>query len=208
MDVPAGGAGNGTFRQGSVTRDNRANETVEERETAPGAVNTLHVGVVLDATAAAAIQPEALEEIISSAVGINAERGDSIEVTSLPFDRSVEEATAKEIAAAEAAEAAARKNAMLRNIGIGGGIALLVLLAWLQARRRSKAREEATSYLVEQLRSDAANRAPVLESPAMAALEASEADEEDTLRDELIALVEKQPEDVAALLRGWLVEPR
>ena len=32
--------------------------------------------------------------------------------------------------------------------------------------------------------------------------------EEDHIRDELLALVEKQPEDVAALLRGWLVEPR
>jgi flagellar M-ring protein FliF len=30
--------------------------------------------------------------------------------------------------------------------------------------------------------------------------------ESDEIRDELAALVERQPEDVAALLRGWLVE--
>jgi flagellar M-ring protein FliF len=166
------------------------------------------VGVVLDATAAANIQPAVIEDQISAAVGIDPDRGDTIEVSSLPFDRSVEEAAAKELAAAEEAEAAARRNAMFRNIGIGGAIALMIMLAWLQARRRAAAREEATSYLVEQLRTDAANRAPVLESPAMAALEASEADEDESLRDELIALVDKQPEDVAALLRGWLVEPR
>ncbi|HWJ07767.1 MAG TPA: flagellar M-ring protein FliF, partial [Nocardioides sp.] len=71
-----------------------------------------------------------------------------------------------------------------------------------------RARDEATSYVVEQLRLDAATRTPVIESPALVALEAAETNEEDSMRDELIALVEKQPEDVAALLRGWLVEPR
>ncbi|WP_435768368.1 flagellar basal-body MS-ring/collar protein FliF [Nocardioides sp. SYSU DS0651] len=208
MDPGAAGAGEGNYQKSSRTRDNRANETVEQREKAPGEVDSLHVGVVLDATAAAAIQPEALEDIISSAVGITADRGDTIEVSALPFDRSAEEAVAKELAAAEAAEAAARKNALLRNIAIGGGIALMILLAWLQARRRAAAREEATSYLVEQLRADAAKRTPELESPALVALESTEPEEDDTLRDDLIALVEKQPEDVAALLRGWLVEPR
>jgi flagellar M-ring protein FliF len=34
-------------------------------------------------------------------------------------------------------------------------------------------------------------------------MEKSEADD---IRDELAALVERQPEDVAALLRGWLVD--
>jgi flagellar M-ring protein FliF len=40
----------------------------------------------------------------------------------------------------------------------------------------------------------------------MLALEAAEADVNAEVRDEIAALVERQPEDVAALLRGWLVE--
>jgi len=40
------------------------------------------------------------------------------------------------------------------------------------------------------------------------ALESMEHSEDDEIREELTALVERQPEDVAALLRGWLVEPR
>lgn len=209
MDPAAAGTGDeSTYRNESRTRDNSVDTVVEERETAPGAVNSLHVGVVLDATAAANIQPEAVEDLISNAIGIDPDRGDTIEVSALPFDRSADEAAAKEIAAAQAADAADRKNALLRNVGIGGGIALMVLLAWFQARRRAAAREQATSYVVEQLRLDAANRAPQIDSPAVAVLEAAEMNEEDGLRDDLIALVEKQPEDVAALLRGWLVEPR
>lgn len=209
MDPVAGNdGGESSYQNNSRTQDNAVGETVEHRETAPGAVNSLHIGVVLDATAAAAIQPEVIEDIISSAVGIKPDRGDTIEVETLAFDRSAEEAAAAEIEAAKAAEESAQRKELYRNLGIGGAILLMVLLAWIQARRRAAAREEATSYLVEQLRLDAANRAPALESPALAALEASEVDEDESLRDELMALVEKQPEDVAALLRGWLVEPR
>lgn len=209
MDPAAQGAdADSSYKNGSETRDNALDKTVEHRETAPGSVNSLHVAVVLDATAAAAIQPEVVKDLISSAIGIKAARGDTIEVSALPFDRSADEAAAKEIAAAQKADAAEAKNALLRNVGIGGGIALMVLLAWFQARRRARAREDATSYVVEQLKLESAARMPQIDSPAMAALEVAEASEEDHLRDDLIALVEKQPEDVASLLRGWLVEPR
>ena len=207
---PGTGANGGpsSYTNNTRTRDNAVDQVDEHRETAPGAVNSLHIGVVLDSTAAAAVQPQVVKALISNAVGIKAARGDTIDVTTLPFDRSAEKATAAELKQAEAADAAHRRNAMLRNIGIGGGIILMLLLAWLQARRRAAARDEARAYVVEQLRADAANRAAALESPALAALESAEHDEEESLRDELIALVDRQPDDVAALLRGWLVEPR
>lgn len=208
MDPTASPNGDGTYENTSETRDNALDEIVERRETAPGAVDRLNIAVTLDSTAAADLQPEVIKDQIASAAGIDPKRGDTIEVAVLPFDKSVAEANAAEIAAAKAADAADRKNALLRNLGIGGGAMLVVLTAWWQARRRAKARDQATSYVVEQLRLDAANRAPVLETPALAALEASENEEEESMRDELIALVDKQPDDVAALLRGWLVEPR
>lgn len=208
MDPTTETDGANDYANESATRDNAVNETVERRESAPGKVNSLHIGVVLDATAAAAIQPEVIEDQIRAAAGIDLERGDTIDVSALPFDRSAQEAAAAEIAAAEAADAAAGRKDLYRNLGIAGGIALMLLLAWFQARRRAAARAEATSYLVEQLKLDQASRAPELESPALAALETAENEEEESMREELIALVEKQPDDVAALLRGWLVEPR
>jgi flagellar M-ring protein FliF len=89
-------------------------------------------------------------------------------------------------------------------------VLLALLLAWLRGRKRSKQREEATSYVVEQLRSDAARREEerVLETPAtsLLSLEGGPRTPEEEMREELVALVESQPEDVAALLRGWLVE--
>jgi flagellar M-ring protein FliF len=100
---------------------------------------------------------------------------------------------------------------MIRNAGLVLAVALLLLLAWLKGRKRAKARAEATSYVVEQLRQEAleraaAQQAEVETSAALMALEATEHSESDDMREELAALVERQPEDVAALLRGWLVE--
>jgi flagellar M-ring protein FliF len=211
MDSLGAGAGSGasSYTKKSRTVDNGIDTTVERREIAPGAVESLHLAVAIDQTAAASSDPRELEQMIRSAVGITPERGDTVRVGVLPFDRATETAAAKELAAEKAAAAKASRMDMLRNGTIGVLVLLALLLAWLRGRKRAKQREEATSYVVEQLRSDASRReeARVLETPATAllSLEGTRTPE-DEMRDELIALVDSQPEDVAALLRGWLVE--
>jgi flagellar M-ring protein FliF len=213
MDSMAATGGTGTdastYAKKSRTTDNAIDTTVEHRESAPGSVDSLHVGVVLDQTAAASSDPQEIEQMISSAIGIKPRRGDTVRVSVLPFDRSTEKAAAKELAAQESEEAKADRMEMFRTAAIGVLVLLALGLAWLRGRKRSKQRQEATSYVVEQLRSDAARREEerVLETPAtsLLSLEGARTPEEE-LREELVALVENQPEDVAALLRGWLVE--
>lgn len=205
----AGGEGNGNYRKNSVTEDNAVNSVVERRESAPGGVNSLHIGVALDQNAPVKVGDGRIRDLIAAAIGENLERGDTVEVTTLPFDRSAQDAAAEELAAAEEA---ARQDAFfktLRNVGLGAVVLLLLVLAWFESRRRARARTNATNYVVEQLRLDAETRAelPIEPSPALTALESAEVDEVDRMRDELTALVERQPEDVAALLRGWLAEP-
>jgi flagellar M-ring protein FliF len=200
------------YEKSSATSDNAVDTTVEHRETAPGSVRTLHVGVVLDAAAARTIDPSEIQSLIASTIGIDTARGDTVQVSALPFDRSTEKAANADLAAAKKADASARQWSLVRNSGLVVLILLILLLAWLKGRKHAKARSEATSYVVEQLRQDALNRATAeaaLEpSAAVLALESMEHSEADGIRTELAALVERQPEDVAALLRGWLVEPR
>jgi len=208
----AGGNGNAQYEKSSETSDNAVDTKVEHRETAPGSVRNLHVGVVLDAATARAIDPNEIQTLIASTVGIDPARGDTVQVSSLPFNRTTEKAAKAELAAAAKADASARQWTLIRNSGLAVLIALIVLLAWLRGRKRARDRADATSYVVEQLRQEALERAAAqaaLEpSPAVLALETMEHSEADEIRDELAALVERQPEDVAALLRGWLVEPR
>jgi flagellar M-ring protein FliF len=208
----AGGSGTSTYENGKKTQDNAVDTTEEVRIAAPGGVKSLHVGVVLDAAAIGTVQPQDIRNVIAAATGINTGRGDTIDVSSMPFDHSAEQANAKELAQAEAAQKSAQRMKLYRNGGLAAVVALMVLLAWLRARRRTKAREQATSYVVEQLRAEAAARAEAQELAAAQLLGELEPpagpNPADEIREELNALVERQPDDVAALLRGWLVEPK
>jgi flagellar M-ring protein FliF len=198
-----------TYKKSTETSDNALDTTTEHRESAPGSVNSLHIAVALDRTAAANNNPAEIQKMISSAAGVDPKRGDTVRVSVLPFDRSAEKTAAAELKASDVAKAKANRMTTYRNIGLGVLVALALLLAWFRGRRRNKQRQEATSYVVEQLRS-ATPRADdrSLENPAstLLSLEGGPTTPEQDLREELIALVESQPEDVATLLRGWLVE--
>jgi len=205
-----GSGADSKYSKTSQTSDNAVDTTIERRENAPGSVRNLHVGVVLDAATARTIDKNEIETLIASAVGVDPDRGDTVQVSTLPFDRSAEKAAKAELAAAKKADASASRMDLYRNVGLILVVALILLLAWLKGRKHAKARVEATSYVVEQLRAEqlerAATTAPIEPSPALLALEASEHSGTEQMMDELAALVERQPEDVAVLLRGWLVE--
>jgi flagellar M-ring protein FliF len=211
----AAAAAGSQFRETQRTADNAVDKTVETREAAPGKLERLGVGVVLDTRALAGRDPAEIEALVTSALALDPQRGDSITVSNLPFDRTAQDAAAKELEASQEAVAKAERMTLIRNGGLVGLVALMVLAAWIQSRKRAKARAQATEYVVEQLRRDAQDRhalaagaAPAVEAPnpAMLALESADQDRSTAMRDEIAQLVERQPEDVAQLLRGWLVE--
>lgn len=212
MDT-GGASGSGGYKNQTSTRDNSVDRVVEHRETAPGSVEALHAAVVINSGATVKLNTSDVEDLVKSAIGIDTRRGDTIAVSALPFDQTVAEANAAALAKAAAADKQARLMSQIRNAALIALVALLVLPAWLRSRKRAKARTKATTYVVEQLRQDQAQRAalaaakPAIDpSPATLALQRAEHDELDDVTDELAALVERQPEEVAALLRGWLVE--
>ncbi|MGB7981816.1 MAG: flagellar basal-body MS-ring/collar protein FliF [Candidatus Nanopelagicales bacterium] len=199
-------AGANEYSKKSSTSDNVMNTTVEEREAAPGGVESLHVGVVLDSAAPNGVNSMEVETLVASALGIDAQRGDTVQVSAMPFDRSVEEANAEKLAAAAAEEGSAKMMSMLRT-GLLVVLALgLALAAWVRSRRRGQVGELENSLTwVEQLREDTPG-VPLpagAESPAMAALRSSERAEAAALGD-AAGLVGHRPEEVAAVLSGWL----
>ncbi len=202
----AGSTGKSSYENTSETQDNAIDTVVERRETAPGSIETLHVGVALDAANTQAYSPREIRSLVADTIGITTTRGDTVRVSQMPFDRSSEEAAATELASAAAADQAAQKFDLYRKVGLGVALALMLMLALLKGRRRDRAREQATSYVVEQLRSETTARAAIETPPASLALEEAERSEDEELRAELSDLIERQPEDVAVLLRGWLTE--
>jgi flagellar M-ring protein FliF len=188
------------------TSDNAVDTVHEQREAAPGGVKSLHVAVAVDTQSLHGITPNQIQSMIDSGLGINTKRGDQSTVETMPCDTTQAKAAA---AALAASQKAAAKSTMMSNIKTGG-LALVVLagllLAWLRGRKRRKARDEATQYVVEQIRRKN-EPAPLPPAPAAVELEAGDpAHLRAAARDEIAAMVERQPEEVAQLLRGWLVE--
>ena len=205
MDPTTTGGGQSKYTKDTETSDNAIDTVVEDREAAPGSVNSLHIGVVLDSEITQ-IPPGQIQDLITNAVGIQPQRGDTVLVSAAPFDRTAQATAKKELEVAAAADKKAQTFDMYKNVGIGVVVALILLILWLRGRKKAKARAAATTYVVEQLREEAASRTAVTApNPAMLALEQQSA-AQDGIRDELAALVERQPEDVANLLRGWLVD--
>lgn len=217
LDTRADNNGNSSYKNTKRTADNAVGETVEQREAAPGTVKSLHVGIVVDQEAPGGVNTEEVQALVSSSLGIDPERGDTVQVSTLPFDRSVEKATTKALEKAQAAEDREALIAMIKTGALALLVALIFFIAWMRSRKRAKARDQATTYVVEQIRQQKAveatptpipvpistSRGPVLElDPALA----DQAKLRAAARDEIASMVERQPEEVAQLLRGWLVE--
>lgn len=206
MDTSLTGSGASSYVKKGETQDRAIGSVVERVESTPGQIETLHIGVALDTATTKGYSATDVRNLIASTAGVDLQRGDSIQVVSMPFDRSSEATAAAELKAATAQQATAARNDLIRKGALGGVVALMLLLALIKGRRRNKQRQQATSLVVEQLRENAASQQAALEANRALALEAPERTAEDDMIDELNSLIERQPEDVATLLRGWLTE--
>ena len=101
---------------------------------------------------------------------------------------------------------------MIRTGGIAAGIALVVLLVWLRSRRRGEVEEdyeplELTDDMLAELDrlriSEHPRGARPRSTPAAMELEAAERQK---VRGEISTMVSERPDEVAAMLRGWLSE--
>jgi flagellar M-ring protein FliF len=99
---------------------------------------------------------------------------------------------------------------MIRTGGIAAGIALVVLLVWLRSRRQEEYEEEyeplelSDDMLAEldRLRVASSREAVEVDNRALEL----EAAERQKVRGEISTMVSERPDEVAAMLRGWLSE--
>jgi flagellar M-ring protein FliF len=222
IQVPtaAASAGTGGYQNYSETKNNAVGMVTETRKAAPGAVRKLSVAVLLDSKAAAGANEAQLQQLVSSAVGLDATRGDSIAVTALPFSTSAADQTKSELDASAKADQQARLYSYIKNGAIAGGVALLLVIAMFRGRRRNRKLRKLIKAEVAtdptQSAIDAASTTAIEANggEGVLALEAkpSEADglaaEREARQREIAELVEKQPDEVAQLLRGWLADRR
>ncbi|SFL23116.1 flagellar basal-body MS-ring/collar protein FliF [Geodermatophilus ruber] len=211
-DAGAGG-GESTYNKESTTSNNAVGETVETVQGAPGAINRLTVSVVMNQEVAGALNQNQVEELIGNSVGLDEARGDAITVAAMAFDNAAAEQAAAELEAAREAEQQEQLWSMIKTGGIALGIALLVLIVWLRSRRRNDGEEEEYEPLglpddvlaeLDRIRIESTREMPAVDN-AQLELEAAE---RARVRGEIASMVSEKPDEVAAMLRGWLTETK
>jgi flagellar M-ring protein FliF len=204
------GGGTSTYDKTSTTENNAVDKTVETVESAPGSLNRLTVSVVMDESVAGRLNQQQIESLVGNAVGLDTARGDAITVASMPFDTTAADQAAAEMEAAREAESSAQMWSMIRTGGIAAGIALVVLLVWLRSRRREEYEEEYEPLELsddmlaelERLRVSSVREVSEVDNRALEL----EAAERQKVRGEISTMVSERPDEVAAMLRGWLTE--
>ena len=176
---------------------------------APGQVERLTAAVLVDDganTGGATPDTAEIETMVAAAIGADTARGDEITVTTAAFPAPVE-ADPVDIAGPAAAG-----NDMIPQ-AVGGAVLALVVLALLFMARGAKKKVVGTVDI------DAAAPAG-LPAPAMAGVgargAASDGGEgaalppvaEGSIQPDVIDMVQRQPEEIAVLLRGWLADRR
>ncbi len=184
--LPEAGGGEGNYERDEATREFGVGRTVTRVVQAPGEVQRLTVAIVVDEDAA--VGDGALLDLVGAAAGINAERGDEIAITRVatpPLPEAPVVGDGPELVD------------LIQRI-----VALVVLLViavalFLMSRRRTRPEPEPEKVVPAQVR-----------PPAQLREQPEEIDPGPTTKDEVSELVEKQPEEIAALLRGWLADRR
>jgi flagellar M-ring protein FliF len=186
--------------------------------TAPGAVERLSIAVLLDDSVEAEYGTGEIERLVAAAAGLDTARGDTVEVTRLAFNRSADTEAQKELDAAAAAAKSAQTMNLIRTAVILFVILLVLILAYFSMRRATKPkatpvdvtrlqplldaeRREEMRLLAELPQVNAVSEPATLELPPEVA-------ERVAIQEEVAELIDRQPEEVAQLLRGWLADRR
>jgi flagellar M-ring protein FliF len=203
--VPGYAAGGG----GSGSNYDRKNDTVTwgvdkkvtRRKVAPGAVNRLNVGVMVDASVPKA-QVAAIRQAVQSAAGIDATRGDKLAVTQVAFAKPP--APPKE---------PITKSALGFAKYIAAGLGLLLFLFFVTRHLRRRESETLMGEPIWLREIEAPTTVAELEAGGGYRLGPGEDEggsrrsrETNPVRTELEEMIDHEPERVAQQVRAWMNE--
>jgi flagellar M-ring protein FliF len=211
--VPGGAAGNGTFTQDKVTKNNAVNKSTQTTAIPAGLLKRQTVSVAVNAAAAA--DRAQITNLVSAAAGINAARGDVVTVETVAFNNAGAQAAQDALAAAKAEEDAKAAAAFWWNVIIALSVLLVILLALFLYARKSRRQKRELVDLGERIEpvmpldlgpsTTAIASVPV---PAQIPIEIPPLAEEHTdavqKRAQIEAIAADNPDKTAAYLRGLM----
>jgi flagellar M-ring protein FliF len=213
--VPNATAGAGTGSESTKTTKNNAIDKTTESTTIPaGTVQRQSLSVAIDTKAAAKIDAATLTDMVSTAAGINTQRGDRVSLKVVPFSTSQADAAKAALDAAKAEADAAATAQTWRTLTIGALVLLVLLAAVILYARKNRRQVRELVDLGEQsgpvvnidpLPIDPSPMTAALPTiPAPVELPITESTDSDTKRASLEALADSDPAKTAGLLRSLM----
>ena len=182
-------------------------KVTEQVMAAPGGIERLSVAVLLDGKVVSAGDIEKVQGLVTAAAGLDPARGDSVEISRMNFDTTATDAAAKELEAA--GEESSDPLGMARNVGSVLIVLVVLALAYRSARQSAKLRYPVAVPI------DLPRAELEAESSIENALAASEAvslpaptEGRPMVETHVGTLIDRQPDEVANLLRSWLADRR
>ncbi|GAA4158425.1 flagellar basal-body MS-ring/collar protein FliF [Gryllotalpicola daejeonensis] len=141
---PTDASGNGSYTNTGSSKTNALNQTTTKTTTPPGAVTRQTVSVAVSQKAAKDVDLNGLTQLVESAAGYNAQRGDIVTVQAVPFSTSAAANAQNALDDAAAQQKAQAQQKLMMNLGLIGGI-VLVLIAAIVALVVTRRRRPASS---------------------------------------------------------------
>ena len=201
----SGNGGTTQYERSRTIRNNAINKTTQTIKAAPGGIKKLNVAVLLDATTAGTVDPAQVQQLISVAAGIDATRGDSVAVAALPFDTTAASAAKDALAQSVAAEQAAKRESLIKTGGLVLIVLVLLFVAWRAGRRAQKRKALVPAQLAHLRHVQAtATQHQLLTLNAAIPSPSSDGSIRHGQQRDIEQMATDHPEEMAALLRGWL----
>ncbi len=192
------GAGeNSNYESTDTVTNYEINEKIEKHVYAPGDVEQLSVSVMLNG----AQDDETVENIrnaVQAAIGYQEERNDTVNVSSVQFDDSLEQ----EVAQAQSAAAAENRRQMFIYAGLIIFILLTLVILFFVLRKNNEDEYE-PGETVDMMVEDEIQKS---KSESAANKLTEEEKERITMKEDIEEIVNDRPEEVAQLLKSWLEE--
>lgn len=200
--------GNAQFSREEATTNYEVNRTVKRSQAAPGAPKRVSVSVFVDG-----LQPQQVTSIktaVVAAAGLDLGRGDQVAVENMPFDNTEALASLKEsnMQNQQAFYLTLAKLALLLLVAVG----ILLFLRSILKPKKSKEYLETPEDLEIPEERPMVPQVEDLITPEMTAEElarmesAREAKKREAMRKEVFDLANRNPENVAKIIKKWLSE--
>lgn len=205
--VAQDGNSNANYSKKETTKNYEINETKEKTVASPGSIKRVNIAVLVNEDITQA-QQDSIMRSVSSAVGINPDRGDTVSVEPLPFSTEAADRRAAEEQAAKDAENMKIALIVAAILLLIGGVAGYLYWKRKKQLEAERAAAEEAERREEEARIQAEEaRAAMLESgelePEELTLEEQEhMSERQTIED----LIRNKPAEMAMLVKTWLSE--